>query len=124
VAWSHPAKRWGELTSRTDPALVAAASEVRAAIAAATNPTGWATPEHLASRLDLPKTVKTIHLSMVASIDTAYVVRDIAADHLGLTAPARIGMRAQGEAEIAIEQGETRYDGVTWPRAARSRPIK
>jgi hypothetical protein len=23
-------------------------------------------------------------------------------------------MRAQGEAEIAIEQGETRYEGVTW----------
>jgi hypothetical protein len=37
VAWSRLAERWGELTSpasRTDPALVAAASEVRAAIAA------------------------------------------------------------------------------------------
>ncbi len=45
----------------------------------------------------------------------AYVVRDTAADHPGLTAPARIiGMRAQGETEIAIEQGETRYEGVTW----------
>ena len=119
VAWSRAAKRWGELTSpasRTDPALVAAASEVRAAIAAAaTNPTGWATPDQLASRLDLPDTVKTLHLSMVASVDIAYVVRDTAADHPGLTAPARIiGMRAQGEAEIAIEQGETRYEGVTW----------
>jgi hypothetical protein len=32
-----------------------------------------------------------------------------------LIAPARIiGMRAQGEAELAIEQGETRYEGVTW----------
>jgi hypothetical protein len=52
---------------------------------------------------------------MVASIDIAYVVRDTAADHPGLTAPARIiGMRSQGEAEIAIEQGETRYEGVTW----------
>ena len=52
---------------------------------------------------------------MVASIDIAYVVRDTAADHLGLTGPARIiGMRSQGEAEIAIEQGETRYEGVTW----------
>ena len=52
---------------------------------------------------------------MVASVDIAYVVRDTAADHPGLTAPARIiGMRAQGEAEIAIEQGETRYEGVTW----------
>ena len=119
MAWSRVAKRWGELTSpasRTDPALVGAASEVRAAIAAAaTNPTGWATPDQLASRLDLPETVKTLHLSMVASVDIAYVVRDTAADHPGLTAPARIiGMRAQGEAEIAIEQGETRYEGVTW----------
>jgi hypothetical protein len=119
VAWSRAAKRWGELTSpasRTDPALVGAASEVRAAIGAtATNPTGWATPDQLASRLDLPETVKTLHLSMVASADIAYVVRDTAADHPGLTAPARlIGMRAQGEAEIAIDQGETRYEGVTW----------
>ena len=119
VAWSRAAKRWGELTnpaSRTDPALVGAAGEVRAAIAAAaTNPTGWATPDQLASRVDLPKTVRMVHLSMVASIDIVYVIRDTAADHPGLTAPARIiGMRAQGEAEIAIEQGETRYEGVTW----------
>ena len=119
MAWSRMAKRWGELTnpaSRTDPALVGAASEVRAAIAAtATNQAGWATPDQLASRLDLPNIVKTLHLSMVASVEIAYVVRDTAADHPGLTAPARIiGMRSQGEAEIAIEQGETRYEGVTW----------
>jgi hypothetical protein len=119
AAWSRAAKRWGELTnpaSRTDPALVGAASEVRAAIAAAaTNPTGWAMAEQLASRLDLSEAVKTLHLSMVASVDIGYVFRDTAADHPGLTAPApTIGMRAQGEAEIAIEQGETRYEGVTW----------
>jgi hypothetical protein len=119
MAWSRMAKRWGELTnpaSRTDPALVGAANEVRAAIAAtATNQAGWATPDQLASRLDLPNIVKTLHLSMVASVEIAYVVRDTAADQPGLTAPARIiGMRSQGEAEIAIEQGETRYEGVTW----------
>jgi hypothetical protein len=95
------AKRWGELTSpasRTDPALAAAAGEVRAAIAAtAATRNGWATPDQLASRVDLVNTVKTLHLSMVASVDIAYVARDIAADHPGLTAPARIiGMRAQG----------------------------
>jgi hypothetical protein len=51
---------------------------------------------------------------MVASIDTADVVRDTAAD-LGLTAPARIiEMTAQGEAEIAIEQGETPHAGLSW----------
>ena len=119
VAWSRLAKRWGELTSpasRTDPALVAAASEVRAAIAAtATTQIGWATPDQLASRVDLVDTVKTLHLSMIASVDIAHVARDTAADHPGLTATARIiGMRAQGEAEITIEQGETRYEGVRW----------
>ena len=93
VAWSRLAKRWGELTSpasRTDPALVTAAGEVRAAIAAtATNQNGWATPDQLASRVDLASTVKTLHLSMVASVDIAHVARDTAADHPGLTAPAR-----------------------------------
>jgi len=63
----------------------------------------------------LPAAVRILHLSMVASIDIVYVVRDTAADHPGLTGPARIiGMRSQGEVEIAIEQGETRYEGVTW----------
>jgi hypothetical protein len=109
VAWSRSAKRWGELTnpaSRTDPALVDAASELRSAIAAtATTKGGWATPDQLATRVDLPAVVRSLHLSMVASIDIAYVVRDTAADHPGLTAPARIiGMRSQGEAETAIEQ--------------------
>jgi hypothetical protein len=119
VAWSRAAKRWGELTnpaSRTDPALVGAASELRAAIAAtATNQNAWASPDQLARRVDLPATVRTLQLSMVASKDIAYVVRDTAADHPGLTAPARIiGMRSRGEAEIAIEQGETRFEGITW----------
>jgi hypothetical protein len=119
VAWHRTAKRWGELTSpasRTDPSLVGAASEIRAAIATiATNQTGWATADQLAIRVDLPKAVRILHLSMIASVDLAYVVRDTAVDHSGLTAPARIiGMRAQGEAEIAIEQGEARYEGVTW----------
>jgi hypothetical protein len=118
VAWHRTAKRWGELTSpasRTDPSLVDAASEVRAAIAAiATNQTGWATADQLDTRVDLQRAVRTLHLGMIASVDLAYVVRDTAADHPSLTAPARIiGMRAQGEAEIAIEQGETRYEGVT-----------
>jgi hypothetical protein len=119
VAWSRAAKRWGELTnpaSRTDPALVGAASELRSAIAAAaSNQGGWATPDQLATRVNLPSAVRRLHLSIVASIDIAYVLRDTAADHPGLTGPARIiGMRSQGEAEIAIEQGETRYEGITW----------
>jgi hypothetical protein len=57
----------------------------------------------------------TLHRSLVASVELASISREIAADHPGLAAPARIiAMRAQGEAEVAIEQGETRFDGVRW----------
>jgi hypothetical protein len=119
LAWSRSARRWAELTtpaSRTDPALVEAAGQLRAAIAAAVgNQTGWATPDQIAGRIDLPATVMTLHRSLVAEVELAYVTREIAADHPGLAAPARIiAMRAQGEAEVAIEQGETRFEGVRW----------
>jgi hypothetical protein len=119
LAWSRSARRWAELTtpaSRTDPALVEAASELRAAIAAAVaNQTGWASLDQIAARIDLPATAMTLHRSMVAAVELANVTREIAADHPGLAAPARvIAMRAQGEAEVAIEQGETRFEGVTW----------
>jgi hypothetical protein len=122
VAWSRLAKRWGELTgedSRTDPALTRAASEVRAAITAtACTPTGWAAPDQIANRVDLKRTLKSLHLSMVGAIDIAHVVREVAANQPTLTAPARvIAMRAQGEAEIAKEQGLTAYDGKTWASA-------
>ena len=70
----------GELTSaasRTDPALVTAASEVRAAIAtAATNQAGWATPDQLANRLDLPNTSSRPFTSAWSPVEIAYVVRD------------------------------------------------
>jgi len=57
----------------------------------------------------------TLHRSLVASVELAYITREIAADHPGLAAAARvIAMRAQGEAEVAIEQGETRFEGVRW----------
>jgi len=119
LAWSRSARRWAELTtpaSRTDPALVEAASQLRAAIrAAVANQTGWATPDEIAGRIDLPATAMTLHRSLLAGVELAYITREIAADHPGLAAPARvIAMRAQGEAEVAIEQGETRFEGVRW----------
>jgi hypothetical protein len=122
IAWSRLAKRWGELTgrdSRADPALTRVASEIRAAISAtAGTPTGWATPDQIAGRVDLKPTLKSFHLSMVGAVDIAHVAREVAATHRTLTAPARvIAMRAQGEAEIAREQGITAYDGKTWASA-------
>ena len=112
------ARRWAELTSpesRVDPLLVRAASQVRATVATtATNATGWATAEEIAGRVDLTGT-NALHLNMVSALDVAYVTRDIAATSPTLTAPARqIAMRAQGEAEIAADQGNTAYQGMTW----------
>src|SRR5215207_3135976 len=119
VAWTSVARRWAELTSpesRVDPLLVRAASQVRATVAAtASNPTGWATPDEIAGRVDLPRTMNALHLNMVSTVDVAHVTRDIAATTPTLTAPARqIAMRAQGEAEIAADQGNTAYEGKTW----------
>jgi hypothetical protein len=119
LAWSRSARRWAELAtpaSHTDPVLVEAAGGLRAAVrAAVATQTGWATPDEIAGRIDLPATAMTLHRSLVDSIELAYVTRELAADHPGLAAPARIiAMRAQGEAEVAIEQGETRFEGVRW----------
>jgi len=119
VAWSRAAQRWSELTSpasRTNPRLVDAAREVRASVAATTQAgRGWASPDQIAQRVDLLQAVKAVHLSLITSTDTAYLTREIAATHPALTAPARaIAMRAQGEAELAIEEDVTRYDGLTW----------
>ena len=119
MAWTGMAKRWGELTgqdSRINPALAGVASEVRAAISAtACNPTGWAAPDQIAGRIDLKRAVKGLNLSMVNARDVAHLMREAAATNPALTAPARvIAMRAQGETEIAIEQGISAYDGKTW----------
>jgi hypothetical protein len=122
VAWSRLAKRWGELASpdsRPDPVLGGAASEVRAAIRATScDATGWATPDQIASRVDLKRALKSLQLSVVGAIDIAHIAREVAATHPTLTAPARvIAMRAQGEAEIAREQGVTAYEGISWASA-------
>jgi len=119
LAWSQVARRWAELTSpesRVDPLLVRAASQVRATVAAAaSNPTGWATPDEIAGRVDLTRTMNTLHLNMVATLDLAHLTRDIAATSPTLTPPARqIAVRAQGEAEIAADQDNTKYEGMTW----------
>jgi len=119
VAWSQVARRWAELTSsesRVDPLLVRAASQVPATVVAtASNPTGWATPDDIAGRVDLTRAMSALHLNMASSLDVAYLTRDIAATSPTLTAPARqIAMRAQGEAEIAAGQGNTEFEGMTW----------
>ncbi|HEX8510537.1 MAG TPA: hypothetical protein VF635_13710, partial [Propionibacteriaceae bacterium] len=106
-AWTQAATRWSEFSTpatRPDPALVHAGSEVRAAVACTTTGTGWATPDQLASRLDLGQTLTMLRLSVVAAVDIAHLTREVAATGQGLSAPARVAvMRAQGDAEAAAD---------------------
>jgi hypothetical protein len=99
---------------RPEPALVRAASDVRAAVAAHTT-ISWATPDQLAARLDLAKAAQTLHLSMVASVDVGYLTREVAATGQGMRAPARVhDVRPQVESGSAVQQSQARSTGTAW----------
>jgi len=122
LAWTRAANRWSELitpAARTDPKLLGAASELRAALTAVTHDqTSWAAAEVIASRIHLPTAVSQLQLATAAAIDIAHLTRDIALTDPTLTAPARaIAMRTQADVEQAIDQGESRYLGVDWVTA-------
>ena len=122
VAWTRAANRWSELINpagRTDPKLLGAAGEVRAALAAAAhNQTGWATHDVIASRIHLATAVGQLQLATTAAVDAAHLTRDIALAEPALTAPARtIAMRAQADVERTLDRGDSRHRGVDWVNA-------
>ncbi|MGN6415446.1 hypothetical protein [Flexivirga sp.] len=91
--WARAANRWGRLRSRgerADPALVHAASEVRAAVhEIAFDRTHWTAPEVLAGRIDLAQATVTVQQAMIAAAELAVVHRDIAEQEPDLTGSAR-----------------------------------
>lgn len=116
VAWTLTANLWSGVRSpngHADPALVRTASDVRTAVAAtATTPTGWASPEQLADQLDLGRTVRTLHLGMVASVDVAYVMREVAAISQGLTRqPQATTGNGLGPTQFALDRSDTPQEG-------------
>ncbi|MEO6082570.1 MAG: hypothetical protein ABIQ18_05620 [Umezawaea sp.] len=126
VAWTRTANRWSELITpagRTDPPLLGAASELRAALAAAVQgERGWAAPDAIAGRVDLPATLQTLNLALAGGIEVGHVVRGVAMTEPTLTAPARIiGMRTQSEVERDVDRGGCRFLGVEWVTARQVR---
>ena len=91
-AWTHTASRWAELASpaaRTDPALVAAANELRAAIHEVTHDkTTPAHPDVIAGRVDLGEAGQHLQQALSAAVDVACVTREIATTNQNLTGPA------------------------------------
>jgi hypothetical protein len=82
VAWALTGSVWSQVRSvngQADPALIRAAGDVRTAIAAAAvTATGWAAAGQLADSGDLARTVNTLRLGVVASVDVAHVMRAVA----------------------------------------------
>ena len=105
--------------ARTDPKLLGAASEARAALAAAAHDQlGWAAAEVIAARVNVPTAVEHSSLAMAAAVDMAHLTRDIALTEATLTGPARaIAMRAQSGVERDVDRGESRYLGIDWVTA-------
>jgi hypothetical protein len=116
-AWTHVAGRWSEMTtpdSRSDPDLVHAAGELRAAVReVAHDKTTWASPEFMAGRVDLGEAASTLQQALSAAVDVACVTRDIAAGDIDLTGPARaMSHRANADIDRATDRGHQGADAV------------
>lgn len=95
ASWVHTAGRWSELISpvnrRTDPDLLVASGELRAAMLEITHDrTSIARPEVMAGRVDLAAAAHALQQALAAAVDVAYVIRDVAAHDQNLSAPARM----------------------------------
>ena len=117
-AWTHVATRWTEMTSpasRTDLDLVHAAGEVRAAVReVAHDKTTWARPEVMAGRVDLGEAAQHLQQALSTAVDVAAVIRDVAAQDLTLTGPARaMSHRANADIDRAAGRGHRGKD-VVW----------
>lgn len=92
LAWTRVAQQVGRLVGTdgtTDPALVRAAAEIRAAITTTIcTPTGWARPGQIAARTSLTTTGHTLQQALVAGVDVAHQLRDILTAHPHRTVPA------------------------------------
>src|SRR5450631_1546420 len=117
-AWTHVASRWSEMTTparRTDLDLVHAAGEVRAAVReVAHDKTTWARPDVMAGRVDLGEAAQHLQQALSTAVDVACVIRDVAAQDLTLTGPARaMSHRANAEIDRAADRGQ-RDEDVVW----------
>jgi hypothetical protein len=117
-AWTHLASRWAEMTTpadRTDPDLVHAAGELRAAVReVAHDKTTWARPEVMAGRVDLGEAAQHLQQGLSTAVDLAAVLRDVAAQDPNLTGPARVmSQRANADIDRAADRGQHAAD-VVW----------
>lgn len=128
-AWTRSAGRWAALASpaRTEVALGRSAKEVYAAARGiAHDKTTWATPQVMASRVDLAEIAHSLQQALTAAVDVAHLARAVAATNEDLTGPARVLSRlAHTEAEAAVERGERTSKDVMWvtPATIRSNEL-
>lgn len=87
---------------RFDPELLAAASEVHAALREITHQhAGYATPDAIAERVDLVATVDSLHRGLASTVDLAHVVREVLEDP-DFTVSARGAQALVGTADFGL----------------------
>lgn len=130
--WTQVAELVGNYVSvdlRTDPLLVRAAAETRAAVRdVACAPIGVKRPDDLPDLDRLRGTVQTLQQSLASSIDVAHLVSDLANDPAGLTIASRRPGTLVGEAALLVQprvggEGEQRGFVAPGPTASGRRPL-
>lgn len=110
TAWNHVGRRWTDLARPAmalEPALAAAASEVRTAFRELTHGTAVrATPYDIAARADVRRVLAGIEPSMDSAADLAHVVHELSTNP-ALTGPARaLSVRAHTDVEQQHQAGK------------------
>lgn len=119
LAWTRLAQQSGRLVGAdgtTGRALSRSAAQARAAITTTRcTPLGWADPQQIAERTHLVKTSQAFQQSMLAAVDVAHLVSDIARSRPYLTAPAHLLQRTQSLDPFGANQGENHLEDARRP---------
>ena len=111
VVWTQLAELTGHFVgpdAHTDPLLVRAAAQTRAAVRdAACGPLGFKQPQQLPDPDNLLRTVQSLQQSLASSIDIAYLLSDVTGDptRLTITTPVRAGMIGASQSAAAPRDG-------------------
>lgn len=120
VVWTQLAEVTGHFVgpdARTDPLLIRAAAETRAAVRdVACGPLGFKQPRQLPDPGNLLRTVQSLQQSLASSIDVAYLLSDVTGDPARLTTTTR-GYAGRAEAPQSAARS---LDGAGQPRATSS----
>lgn len=129
VVWTELADVTGHFVgpdARTDPLLVRAAAQIRAAVRdVACGPLGFKQPQQLPDPGNLLRTVQSLQQSLASSIDVAYLLSDVTGDPARLTTTTRGSAgRAEAPQSAARPPAEAGQPHATSSSRGRLTPVR